>query len=82
MNRGPTDDVPYLHDYVLGRTEAGVALLRDLVLPSLPPFLEDWPGRYGLSLESPHPLTGTAAQPFAYLFLGPRGASLCVHNWS
>jgi hypothetical protein len=71
-------EVPYLSDYVLGRTKGGMVLLRLLMEPSLPSLLENWPSRFGLSMESPHsPLPDTdAVDPFAHLFLGPRGALL------
>jgi hypothetical protein len=80
---GGREEVPYLADFVLGRTAGGMALLRDLVQPVLPPFLEDWPSRHRLdSLEVPHPLTGPDTPPFAYLFLGPRGTHRSEKNGS
>lgn len=78
---GGREEVPYLADFVLGRTAGGMALLRDLAQPALPPCLEDWPSRHRLvSLEAPHPLTGPDTPPFAYLFLGPRGARSRLHT--
>lgn len=62
--------MPYLHDYALGRSEAGIALLRDLVQPSLPLHLEDWPSRCDLDDTL---RLDEGIKPFAYLFLGPRG---------